>query len=145
MIVKCDNCGKEFFRTTGHANRYKHTFCSYKCRSIFWKADSKNWQKTNQKRSIALKGDKSYLWNGGKRIYGNYIAIYKPEHPFSNKAGYVMEHRLVMEEKIRRYLNPEEQVHHINGVTSDNRIENLMLFANNGEHQKHHWELVRAM
>jgi hypothetical protein len=143
MIIKCDNCRKEFFRTTGHANRYKHQFCSYQCRSIYWKANKENWEEVNKKRSNALKGSKSYLWRGGKSItrFG-YVEIYKPEHPYSQKRGYVMEHRLVIEEYLGRYLKPEEQVHHINGDKSDNRIENLILFASNGEHIKYHWELL---
>jgi len=46
-----------------------------------------------------------------------------------------------MEEKLGRYLTKKEVVHHINRITDDNRIENLMLFANSLEHLKHHKEL----
>lgn len=67
-----------------------------------------------------------------------YILVYSPNHPFSNKKGYVLEHRLVMEKHLSRYLNPKEVVHHINSNFSDNRIENLKLFLNNSEHHKFH-------
>ena len=67
-----------------------------------------------------------------------YILIYKPEHPFAKKSGYIFEHRLVMEKFLGRYLLPEERVHHDNDVKDDNRIENLSLFLNTKRHLKYH-------
>ena len=58
-----------------------------------------------------------------------YVSLYRPEHPFSDSNNYIYEHRLVMENKLQRYLGKNEVVHHINGNTLDNRLENLALFT----------------
>lgn len=73
-------------------------------------------------------GSDNPRWSGGRTICeGGYIRILKPDHPYANGRGYVLEHRLVVENAIGRYLGPEESVHHINGKKDDNRLENLEL------------------
>lgn len=58
-----------------------------------------------------------------------YVSIYFPDHPKSNIDGYIMEHDLIMECFIGRWLNDDEVVHHKNKIKNDNRIENLQLMT----------------
>lgn len=57
-----------------------------------------------------------------------YVRVYLGEgvHPHSNK-GHVYAHRLTMENHLGRFLSPEEVVHHINEIKTDNRLQNLYL------------------
>ena len=57
-----------------------------------------------------------------------YVLTYAPRHPNCHNTGHVPRHRLVMEAKIGRYLQPGETVHHLNGVRNDNREANLELW-----------------
>lgn len=58
-------------------------------------------------------------------------------HPRASRRGFVLQHRLVMEEHLHRFLTEEEVVHHLNQDRADNRLENLQLMLL-GEHQRHH-------
>jgi len=75
-----------------------------------------------------------------KRIINRqgYIFLYVPGHPNRTRQGYVAEHRLIFENKLGRYLNHMEVIHHINEKREDNRIENLMLFESNSKHLSFH-------
>jgi hypothetical protein len=75
-------------------------------------------------------GPKNSQWKGGrKKNTEGYVLVLCKTHPYATWDGYVREHRLVMEAHIGRVLLPTEHVHHINEITDDNRIENLMLFS----------------
>jgi len=73
-------------------------------------------------------------WRGGRKLVGRYWYLYRPDHPNATKSKYVLEHRLVAEQKLGRYLLPTEVVHHRNGNPQDNRPENLEVFQTNALH-----------
>ena len=110
---------------------------SFKNNSIPYMQGKKHTEETKKKMSLSHMGNKD-RWLGGRVKHSEgYILIYQPLHPFVTSQGYIMEHRLVMEKYLGRYLAKEEEIHHINGIKTDNQIENLMLFKNKSEHIKY--------
>lgn len=84
-----------------------------------------------KKRPLEQSGN----WKGGRaKTSDGYVWIKLPTHPFADKQGYILEHRLIMEKYIKRFLLPNEIVHHIDEIKDDNRIENLQLLFGRGEH-----------
>lgn len=67
----------------------------------------------------------------------NYLFVEMPFHPYARR-GKIFEHRYVAECYLGRFLEPEEQVHHIDGDKSNNLPENLYLFSTSGEHTAFH-------
>jgi HNH endonuclease len=65
----------------------------------------------------------------GRHIDRGYVLIFEPNHPNARKDGYVAEHIKVMAANLGRPLERFEEVHHKNGIRSDNRPENLELWA----------------
>lgn len=78
--------------------------------------------------------DLSYNPRSSKTSKEGYIYRRIPNHPNCTKNGYYLEHRLVVEQKIGRFLGKKEVVHHLNHITNDNRIENLVVFSSSGVH-----------
>ena len=68
-----------------------------------------------------------------------YILILKHDHPNCNSAGYMKEHRLIMEQHLGRYLEKDEFVHHKDGNRLNNYIGNLEIL-DKSHHNSTHWE-----
>jgi len=131
----CKMCKKPFRRyiSTSNFKGNRGWYCSNDCRykAVYpptWKG-KKHTEATKEKMSRRLVNKPR---KGGRKIADKgYILIFSPYHPFRNGGKYVLEHRLVMEKHLGRYLVRGEGVHHKNGIKDDNRIENLVLFTRN--------------
>ena len=91
------------------------------------------------KKRKNISEENHYNWKGGKTIQNNYVYVLCPGHPkakisHKNKRGYVAEHVLIMENKLGRYLQGEECIHHMDEDKYNNKINNLILFHNMSEH-----------
>ena len=78
------------------------------------------------------------IWNIRKTVKkGDYVYAVVPEHPFCTEHGYVLMHRVVMENHIGRLLNSNEIVHHKDRNKKNNSIDNLELLIAS-EHSRMH-------
>lgn len=92
-------------------------------------------QSCARKKDAQVHGPKN--WKGGRnKLNTGYIKAIAKGHPLADKNGYVLEHRLVMEQKLGRKLLPHERVHHKNGIRSDNSPDNLELWLLTGTSKK---------
>lgn len=75
-----------------------------------------------------------------EKIVGGYRKIRSPSHKYSqpDRNGYILEHRMVIENHIKRGLKRPEVVHHIDENKLNNDINNLMIFPNAKEHAAFH-------
>jgi hypothetical protein len=75
-------------------------------------------------------GDMAMRIKGTGTIHNGYFMVMAKKHPHARKKGYMMYHRLVMENYLGRCLKPREVVHHKDGDKLNNTISNLCLMDN---------------
>ena len=113
-------------------------FCSRACRNKAY---------PNKGRvGVKLYRERNPSWKGGSYIEPEkgYRMIRMPEHPRARTNGYVLEHILVAEKMLGRALKKGEVIHHLNHNRSDNRPENLKVYASHKEHwMEHHYHDVQ--
>lgn len=142
---ECRTCKAMFL----HYRKAKGHYCSQTCCG-----KAKNWLKQHsangkgkKRPGKGLAGPRNPAWKGGltffkrKGKYANqsikYVRCPEEFMDMARKDGYVMEHRLLVAMTLGRSLLRTECVHHINHDATDNKIENLMLFATNADHKRY--------
>jgi hypothetical protein len=107
----------------------KHTQEELDRMSLANKGKPCEWIKTKFiKNDPRIIGENNPNWKGGRYEHGQgYCLVLARHHPFADKSGHILEHRIVMEKILGRYLKKGEIVHHKNGNKKDNRPENLIL------------------
>ena len=93
------------------------------------KRSVKTRNKISQSHKGLLTGDKNPAWKGGRRFIGGYIWLYKPEHSRARK-NLIQEHIWVWEQVHNCSLSQDWVIHHLNGIKTDNRPENLVALPN---------------
>lgn len=131
-MKKCSSCGKSFAPSSRHIKcpacrerDYKTRFNNLCACGKLIQQFSRSCIQCNNKRNIGKFYEPyRYITNQG------YVYIRERDHPRAIKNnGLVFEHILVMEEQLGRHLLPNENVHHKNGIKTDNRPENLELWV----------------
>lgn len=120
MIKVCEVCGKEFKTFPCRVEKGHSRFCSRKCRGV---------NDRSEKSLGEVDGFNTYVATSGyaKIVFG--------------RSSEQLLHVYFMEKHLGRKLVKNEHVHHINENKLDNRLENLLLVDNCGEHQKKHAEI----
>ena len=118
--ASCLRCGKERWVNFKH-NKPVSLYCA-SCAQII---------------SNPHKGNLHSSWKGGQTIQKGYIVIYNPEHPNHDINGYVERCRLILESELGEILPRKIDIHHINRIKTDDRLENLMVLSH-AEHLRLH-------
>jgi hypothetical protein len=89
---------------------------------------------------VARSGAAIHNWKGGRSVASNGYVLIRvgKDHHLADVRGYAYEHRLVAEQKLGRRLRAGEIPHHINGIKTDNRPENIEVVASQFEHRVRH-------
>lgn len=102
-------------------NAYRYPKCCETCRPL-----------------VGPRGEAHPRWNGGRSVgIKGYVYIVDPA-----TGKRVLEHKMVWE-RANGPRPPGHHIHHINGIRSDNRLENLVLMEAQAHIDHHHQPLAR--
>ena len=116
--------------------------CTYKLKSLYSKGEGNH--------QFGLKGELNSSFRGLEIIHHDYIYEYLPSHPKCSQTGRVRQHRLIIEQNYKLFnpiyfeeinnifvLKDDYDIHHINEIKTDNRLENLQILTRS-EHTSLH-------
>jgi len=109
----CEVCGAAFQMKPSQAKAWTRKWCSKACEG-----------RGRMRRPL----DRQHNGRPVLLTISGYLKVWEPGHPKA-RSGWILEHRLVAERVLGRYLVAEEHVHHKNGDKTDNQPENLEVMS----------------
>jgi len=120
-VRNCVDCGTQIVAVY-FAKEIENTYCG-SC--------------AQKRRTDRLRGPLNPNWKGGKKIKKGYVYLKRPDHFKADSRGYVQRSHLIWEQMTGHYPIKGEIIHHKDGSTDNDDIENLQLMTI-GEHVSLH-------
>jgi len=92
-------------------------------------------------RGLKARGENNPHWNGGRSLSRGYVRVLDPRVEGSH---YILEHRLVWEQTHGKPVPKGCVIHHLNGIKTDNRPENLAAVPKKGHEGYTYIHLLQA-
>ena len=133
----CDICGAEQWVSYWNVCKKSDHVCKKCSNKINGKKRRGNNEAWNKGKKSTRKVGSTYL-----DTYG-YHQLYLGNHIPNQDSKYYREHRMMMEVKLGRELDPSEVVHHIDGDKTNNTFDNLFVCESQNHHRQVHNQLER--
>jgi hypothetical protein len=160
-VIACSVCKTEFYRQPAYIEQGRH-LCSRECNRVWQTKPATAKACAHCGAGMTLKPSQSHrqfcskacetankikrptgrMHNGRPVLinFQGYLTVYEPAHPFANKHnGRVLEHRLIVEKGLGRYLTTNEHVDHIDQDKTNNDPSNLQVMSPS----EHQWKTTR--